>query len=328
MSKQFKNMSWNEKAKVNPLYAVMTQDDIFLNYSTDPSTWKPEDLEKLRNKGRLVYESFIRPTILRANIPLASMIVEYGSGVGTILDCVRRGGNRVAGIDISPKMLEYSRIISPAVSDLYPLNKDNKSGLPDNCADMVYTRAVMHHIKKLSAVEAAVREMARVLKPGGILKMHCRTMDNVFNLENVSFTVLPFRVMQHTNWVGVPLAMITAAHLPESAFQQQVVDIATRLGYKHFHVHDSRRSDPGWPDIVFAHDDKGRLVFVEIKSDDGEASPEQTAWHDTLAKCDMEIYLVYPRHLDEIIEILMLNEKPGKAQRMTFDSAIVYESEI
>jgi hypothetical protein len=121
---------------------------------------------------------------------------------------------------------------------------------------------------------------------------------------------------------------ILAESLPESAFQQQVVDIATRLGYKHFHVHNSRRSDPGWPDIVFAHDGKCRLVFVEFKIEGGKVTPEQTAWHDTLAKCDMEIYLVYPRHLDEIIEILMLNEKPGKAQRMTFDSAIVYESEI
>jgi len=205
--KLFESIEWEEKAKVNPLYAVMTQDDIFVDYNADPATWKPADLEKLRNKGKLTYDSFIRPVILRANIPHGSTIVEYGSGVGTILDCVRLDGYRVAGIDISPKMLEYSRIISPEVTELYPLDETNRSGLPDNCASLVYTRAVMHHIKKLSSVQAAIKEMARVLNLGGYLKMHFRTMANVFNCENFSFTVSPLRIMPHTNWIGVPLSL-------------------------------------------------------------------------------------------------------------------------
>jgi hypothetical protein len=111
----------------------------------------------------------------------------------------------------------------------------------------------------------------------------------------------------------------------EADLQQAIVSAARKLGYLYYHTFDSRRSTEGFPDLVLVHDGKKRVVWIECKSETGVVSIYQTAWHDSLAKCDAEIYVVRPVNLDEIIEILMLAEKPTVAQRKQYESAVVYE---
>lgn len=63
----------------------------------------------------------------------------------------------------------------------------------------------------------------------------------------------------------------------EKQLQQAVLDCATALGWRHFHTFDSRRSDPGFPDLVLARV-PDRLLFVELKSETGRMSREQAEW--------------------------------------------------
>lgn len=111
--------------------------------------------------------------------------------------------------------------------------------------------------------------------------------------------------------------------MAEKQFQQSVLDLATKLGYEHYHTHDSRRSDPGFPDLVLAHREKGRILFIECKLDDTKTTPAQDYWHDTLAWCDQEVYVVRPRDWDEIAYILMLPQKPTKFLRAGLSTAVV-----
>ena len=111
--------------------------------------------------------------------------------------------------------------------------------------------------------------------------------------------------------------------MSEQDFQQQVIDLATRLGYAHFHTFDARRSDPGWPDLVLAHREKGRVIFAECKRDTEKTTPAQDAWLETLAWCDEEVYIFRPRDLDEIVDILTLPQKPSKLARMELKTAVV-----
>lgn len=111
--------------------------------------------------------------------------------------------------------------------------------------------------------------------------------------------------------------------MTEKQFQQDVLDLATKLGYSHYHTFNSRRSDPGFPDLVLCHRDKARILFVECKLDDTKTTPAQDHWHDTLAWCDQEVYVWRPKDWDEIVEILMLAEKPSKNVRMEFSTAVV-----
>jgi hypothetical protein len=49
-----------------------------------------------------------------------------------------------------------------------------------------------------------------------------------------------------------------------------------------FHDTDSRRNNPGLPDLVLLHPETGRLLFVELKSATGRIRPEQQQWIDAL----------------------------------------------
>ncbi len=68
-----------------------------------------------------------------------------------------------------------------------------------------------------------------------------------------------------------------ARTMSEATFQSKVIEWLNFYGWKWFHVHDSRRSNPGWPDISAARGD--RLIFMELKAHKGRISKEQQDWH-------------------------------------------------
>lgn len=55
--------------------------------------------------------------------------------------------------------------------------------------------------------------------------------------------------------------------------------LCVRLGVRWYHAHDSRRSVPGWPDLVLVG---SRIIFRELKSATGTLRPEQRDWRDVL----------------------------------------------
>ena len=68
--------------------------------------------------------------------------------------------------------------------------------------------------------------------------------------------------------------------LPETAFQNQVVEQAGWLGWRHYHTFDSRRSPAGFFDLTLVRN--GRLIMAEIKSEGGRMSAAQTNWYADL----------------------------------------------
>ena len=62
----------------------------------------------------------------------------------------------------------------------------------------------------------------------------------------------------------------------ESDFQIAVIDAARHFGYLCYHTHDSRRSAPGFPDLVLAKN--GAVLMVELKTDTGVVTTDQVAW--------------------------------------------------
>ena len=95
----------------------------------------------------------------------------------------------------------------------------------------------------------------------------------------------------------------------ESEFQTELVKVAKRIGYRAYHTHDSRRSDPGWPDLVLAHRRTQRVLFVEFKTDSGQLSDDQAFWCGILAAAGLEVYIWRFRDWDKALAILA--ERPG-----------------
>lgn len=71
----------------------------------------------------------------------------------------------------------------------------------------------------------------------------------------------------------------TRAGLSEAHLEQQLLHLARLRGWRCHHVRDSRHvlmGDVGFPDWVLAR--RGRVLFVELKREDGKLSPDQEAW--------------------------------------------------
>ena len=87
--------------------------------------------------------------------------------------------------------------------------------------------------------------------------------------------------------------------IPEKLFQEQVRKAAILTGWRYFHAWNSMRSPEGFPDCVLVHAAKKRLIFAELKSDNGKATQAQLDW---LADCraipGVEAYLLRPADFD------------------------------
>ncbi len=93
-------------------------------------------------------------------------LLEIGCGLGTDLLQFARGGALVSAVDLTPRSIELVK----QRFQLYGLPVDARVGdaekLPysDNSFDVVYSFGVLHHTPN---TPKAVREVYRVLKPGG-----------------------------------------------------------------------------------------------------------------------------------------------------------------
>lgn len=89
----------------------------------------------------------------------------------------------------------------------------------------------------------------------------------------------------------------------ERALMEAIIEAAKWSGWLWYHVADSRRSVPGFPDLVLI---KGhRLIVVECKAVGGTVSEAQWAWLRAFGGVDAEAYVIYPEHetwfIDEVL---------------------------
>lgn len=85
--------------------------------------------------------------------------------------------------------------------------------------------------------------------------------------------------------------------MTEAQLLQAVRDLAKLRGWLCYHTHDSRRSEPGFPDLVLVHPRTGQLRMVELKSLKGRVTPAQQKWIDALYAAGVVVDVWRPGHL-------------------------------
>lgn len=96
--------------------------------------------------------------------------------------------------------------------------------------------------------------------------------------------------------------------MKEAEFQAAVIQAARFLGWLVYHTHDSRRSEPGFPDLVLVRRADARVVFAELKTTSGVSS-EQRKWLDALGAAahhgeGIEVYVWRPDDWPKIEKVL------------------------
>ena len=97
-------------------------------------------------------------------------LLEVGCGMGTDLLQFARGGARVTGVDLTPRSIETSRKHLQLYGQTGDFAITDAETLPfaGESFDVVYSNGVLHHTPDTAG---AVREVHRVLKPGGLARV-------------------------------------------------------------------------------------------------------------------------------------------------------------
>ena len=94
----------------------------------------------------------------------------------------------------------------------------------------------------------------------------------------------------------------------EKQWQATVVEQCELSGWLWYHTYDSRRSPPGFPDLVMVK--KGRIIFAELKVGKNKVGKAQQEWVDLLkVNKGVEVYVWRPEDLQEVINILFKRRK-------------------
>jgi len=135
--------------------------------------------EAVRDKALAVAD--VRPGRLAADI---------GAGSGFVTEGLIRQGLQVVAVDQSKAMLDQMREKFAGVEEVTcRVGEAEKLPIPDETVDYAFANMVLHHTESPAV---AIKEMARIVKPGGKLI--------ITDLDEHAFEFL--RDEQHDRWLG------------------------------------------------------------------------------------------------------------------------------
>jgi ubiquinone/menaquinone biosynthesis C-methylase UbiE len=102
-----------------------------------------------------------------AGVEPGRLAADIGAGAGFVTEGLLERGLRVIAIDLSAAMLaEMKRKFGEGGAVEYRIGEAESLPLEDSSVDYVFANMYLHHV---DSPPAAIREMARILKPGGRL---------------------------------------------------------------------------------------------------------------------------------------------------------------
>lgn len=148
---------WDGRARENPWFFI-----------TNTLDYSQPDLERFWASGEQDLDMLLDK--LGAGLEPSHHVVEIGCGAGRMTRAIARRAGRVSALDVSPRMLEVAKEQNPELANVEWIDGDGTSlaGIPDASADVCLSHIVLQHIPDPQVTLGYVREMGRVLRPGGL----------------------------------------------------------------------------------------------------------------------------------------------------------------
>ena len=149
---------WDERAKEDAFYFV----DNRIGYRD------PESEARFWAGGEGDLDSLLTQTDIE--VRPTDRVVEIGCGVGRLTRVLSERAADVKALDVSAEMLQLAREHNGELANVEWVHGDGVSltGIPDGHADLVVSHVVFQHIPDPQITLGYVREIGRVLKPGGL----------------------------------------------------------------------------------------------------------------------------------------------------------------
>lgn len=122
--------------------------------------------------GRLRWKRRVR--MLTHHVGPGINVLELGCGTAYFTKELAWTGANVTAIDISPELLEAARRNCPAPNVTFQVQNASALSYPDASFDSVVGSSVLHHLE----IDEALRQIYRVLRPGGFIRF---TEPNMLN---------------------------------------------------------------------------------------------------------------------------------------------------
>jgi ubiquinone/menaquinone biosynthesis C-methylase UbiE len=125
-----------------------------------------------------------------AGVQAGKLAADIGAGTGFITEGLIQKGIKVIAIDRSEAMLtEMRRKFSSIDGIEYRKGEAKELPIPNETVDYVFANMYLHHVE---SPQKAIKEMVRILKPGGMLV--------ITDLDEHNFDFL--REEHHDRWMG------------------------------------------------------------------------------------------------------------------------------
>jgi SAM-dependent methyltransferase len=147
---------WDARARENALYFIDNRVDY-----TSP------DANEFWASGATAVDEILGLVGMR--IGPDQDLVEVGCGIGRITRVLAERARSVVAIDISAEMLAQAREVNPGLDNVRWHQGDGTSlaGVDHASADGLFSHVVFQHIPDPAITYGYVRDMGRVLRPGG-----------------------------------------------------------------------------------------------------------------------------------------------------------------
>jgi ubiquinone/menaquinone biosynthesis C-methylase UbiE len=125
-----------------------------------------------------------------AEIRPGQIAADIGAGTGFLTEGLLRRGAKVIAVDQSQAMIDHMKNKFGADGTVeYYLGDASALPVPDNSIDAAFANMYLHHVE---SPPEAIKEMTRILKPGGVLVI------TDLDKHNYEFLVTE----QHDRWMG------------------------------------------------------------------------------------------------------------------------------
>jgi SAM-dependent methyltransferase len=135
----------------------------------------PNEEDAFFASGKADYDRYVTPFLRRMNFdPCEKTALEIGCGIGRIARWMSQDFAQYIGVDVSPEMIRKACSYNLPRAQFQAVSGGDLAGIADQGVDFVWSFAVFQHVPDKRAIFNYFQEAARVLRPGGIFRLHMK----------------------------------------------------------------------------------------------------------------------------------------------------------